>query len=123
MFGADEAHGPASKDAVRKCLAEGRVVACEAVWAEIAGLFPTTGAAETAMNALGVGFDQLDRSSALAAGKAWKAYRDRGGGRTRVVADFLIGAHALLQAERLLTRDRGFYRAYFGRLRVLDPSA
>jgi hypothetical protein len=39
-----------------------------------------------------------------------------------VVADFLIGAHASLQGEALLTRDRGFYRDYFADLRVIDPA-
>jgi hypothetical protein len=27
-----------------------------------------------------------------------------------------------MQANRLLTRDRGFYRAYFSSLKVIDPS-
>lgn len=59
---------------------------------------------------------------AQAAGRAWWAYRRRGGKRERVVADFLIGAHALARADRLLTRDRGFYRKDFAGLTVLDPS-
>ncbi|MGH3092492.1 MAG: hypothetical protein ACRDOG_09240 [Gaiellaceae bacterium] len=75
------------------------------------------------MTRLGMVFEPVQAEAALAAGAAWKVYRSRGGGRERVVADFLIGAHALHQAERLLTRDRGFYRSYFGRLRVLDPAA
>jgi hypothetical protein len=78
--------------------------------------------AEGAMGRLGVELSSVSAPAALGAGSAWRAYRERGGRTTRLVADFLIGAHALSQADRLLTRDRGFYRSYFGRLPVLDPS-
>lgn len=122
IFGADPTFGPRSKAALRTCISEGSLIACEVVWAEVAGLFPTSEAARDAMSRLGVEFNAIELETALAAGTSWKKYRDRGGRRDRVAADFLIGAHASLQANRLLTRDRGFYRTYFSSLKVLDSS-
>jgi hypothetical protein len=40
-----------------------------------------------------------------------------------IVADFLIGAHAATQCDRLLTRDRGYYRKHLSGLMIVDPSA
>ena len=123
VFGADPTFGQRSKAAVRASLAQGRLVACEAVWAEVASFFPSTAAASESLGRIGIEFSSLTEEASLAAGAAWRAYRERGGSRERVVADFLIGAHASHQADRLLTRDRGFYRSHFSRLRVLDPAA
>ncbi len=122
VFGASPAHGAHSREALRSCSREGRLIACEAVWAEVTASFESAREAEEAMSRLGVDFSAMTSDAALHAGAAWKEYRDRGGRRNRVVADFLIGAHALSGADRLLTRDRGFYRSYFQQLSVLDPA-
>jgi hypothetical protein len=122
VFGADPTFGSRSREAVRSCLAEGSLVACEVVWAEITGWFEAPADSRQALDGLGVGFRPIDQGTALGAGEAWGAYRKKGGRRTRMIADFLIGAHALSHADRLLTRDRGFYRTYFSSLAILDPA-
>ena len=123
ILGPDPVFGPASASAVRRSMAQGRHVACEIVWAELSANFPSPAATREAMRRLGIEFSNVTEETALAAGRLWKEHRRGGGARSRVVADFLVGAHALYQADRLLTRDRGFYRTYFKRLSVLDPAA
>jgi len=122
VFGADAKYGIRSANALRSCLREGALVACGAVWAETAVAFPAEAPFLEAMRSLGVSFSPLDETAASRAADAWRRYRARGGRRERVVADFLIGAHALVRCDRLLTRDRGFYRDYFRDLAVLDAA-
>lgn len=92
------------------------------MWAEAGTVFDRDAEFVEAMEALGIRYSAIERDAALVASCAWRRYRTRGGQRQRVAADFLIGAHALEQADRLLTRDRGFYRDYFEKLRVLQPA-
>ena len=122
VFGDDAEFGRRSADALRRCIAEGSLLACDIVWAETGAWFPDAKGAEDALSKLRVAYSPLVAATALAAGRAWQAYRKVGGTRERVVADFLIGAHAATQADRLLTRDRGFYRSYFAGLPIVDPS-
>jgi predicted nucleic acid-binding protein len=67
----------------------------------------------------GISFDPFDQMCADIAGQLWREYRRRGGSRERIVPDFLIGAHAQVRGGRLLTRDRGFYKQWFGDLQLL----
>jgi predicted nucleic acid-binding protein len=122
VFKADSTFGPRSAEALQSCLDEGSLVACDIVWAETGTVFVRHGEFLEAMLALGIGYSPTSRDTSLVAARAWRLYRTRGGQRQRVVADFLIGAHALQQADRLLTRDRGFYRDYFEKLRIIDPT-
>jgi predicted nucleic acid-binding protein len=65
--------------------------------------------------------EPLPWPAAFLAGKAFLAYRRRGGTRRSPLPDFYIGAHAAIRGYRLLTRDRGRYQTYFPRLEVIAP--
>jgi predicted nucleic acid-binding protein len=109
--------------ALARCRAEGSIVACDVVWAEAASEFPSGVACVQAFEHMEIGFDAVGRPAALVAGRMHGDYRRRGGPRRRVMPDFLVAAHASVQADRLLTRDRGFYRTYFADLTIIDPTS
>ena len=123
VFGADPSFGPRSADALRKCLREGRLIACEVVWAEVRASFEDDGSFRATVAPLGLQLVPTSEEAALLAGRLWRAWRRSGGSRRqRVMADFLVGAHATLEADAFLTRDRGFSRKWFPDLVVVDPS-
>ena len=70
-----------------------------------------------------VGYVPVETKSAVRAGEMQRRYRQRGGRRERTVPDFLVGAHALLQCDALITRDDAFFRDYFKGLKVIVPKA
>lgn len=120
---ADDEFGERSRLALREAYDRGALVACEVVWAETFACSDQPAAIAEALGLLGVRFEPLGRESAQLAAQLWRAHRKRNpASRARVIADFLIGAHAQVQADALLSRDRGFYRTSFRQLRLLDPS-
>lgn len=122
IFGADRRYGQVSANALKRCLDEGALAASEIVWTEIAAALGNEQTLLDAMNTLGIGYSPILRETALAGGAAWRAYHASNEKRQRGLPDFLIGAHALMQCDRLLTRDRRFYRQHFEKLIVLDTA-
>jgi predicted nucleic acid-binding protein len=109
-----------------KCLIdarrEGQLVICDAAYAELAPAFATESDLQETLLKLGVAFEAVTPSSAWKAGVTYRVYRDAGGPRERLIPDFLIAAHASVQADRLAAADRGYLRSYFADLPLLAPS-
>jgi predicted nucleic acid-binding protein len=119
----DARFGRSSLAAIRDAAAYGPLIVCPIVWAEVRAAFASPARMERAFLDAGIAFDPFDRDCADVAGAQWRDYRRSGGTRTRLIADFFIGAHAQVRGGRLLTRDRGFYRRYFTKLLVLGGEA
>jgi predicted nucleic acid-binding protein len=119
-----EAQAERSLDAVRRASLEGKLVVCESVIAEVRPVFSDRGQLEELMQDWGLEYAPSSRESAMLAGEMLTRFLWRKGERTgRILADFLIGAHARIHADRLVARDRGYLRDCFKDLVVLDPSA
>jgi predicted nucleic acid-binding protein len=116
----DPKHAPTSIAALRQGSVEGSLILCEIVLAELA---PTLAPADMAQFLCdwNLTFVPSSQTSALLAGEMYRTYLQRGGKRNRVVPDFLLAAHAQINAGRLLARDRGYYRDYFKQLLLWDP--
>jgi predicted nucleic acid-binding protein len=118
---ADRHFAASSEAALIGALAAGDVVICDAVVAEVQTMLDTRETAMDSIAAMGIRYLATTEQAAVRAGHMQRRYRDRGGRRERIVADFLIGAHAMMQCNALITRDAGFYRDYFKGLKVIVP--
>lgn len=118
VFLPDPQWGEKSKRALDQAYIDGSLVINEIIYAELAPQFPEKSLLDETLKTLGIRVILLDLDSAYAAGTKWKKHLEAGGKRDRVLADFLIGAHAEKSSEKLLTRDRGFYKKYFTTLNI-----
>ena len=136
----DEPYAESSAESLGRARLDGSLVISDVVYAELCPNFPDREDLDTFLTETGVRLEPLNRGALHAAGMAWSEYSRRRGGRTactacgtnqpgrcsrcgaeirprqHILADFMIGAHAATQADRLLTRDKGYYGTYFPEL-------
>ena len=132
-------HGDESERALAEALRAGAVVISDPVYAELAAHFPEQEKLDRFLADTGLRLAPSKADALYRAGRAWSEYIrrrpalacpqcgakqeircDKCGAsvqpRQHVVADFIIGAHAVVQADQLLTRDRGYYATYLPEL-------
>jgi len=117
----------AAEACLRLALGSGPVVVCDVVASEITAGLGHGAEVMDAIEDMGLKFSPVEQRSAVRAGEMQRKYaqRVRAAGHPdpspRTLPDFLVGAHALLQCNGLITRDEGFFRDYFKGLKVIVP--
>lgn len=112
----------ASATAIEDAASSGSLVICDLVYAELCIHFSNQRECDGFLESNEIRVESLTRDAHFLASRTWRTYREQGGQRTRILADFLIAAHAQTQASKLLSRDRGFYRKLFPTLVLIDPT-
>jgi len=125
-----------SRAYVEKGMKEGALIICELVYSELSAFFPKKRELDRFLEDLNVTLKSSTQDSLYKAGEAWRKYLKRRGPeiecpacgnkmkincnvcgqplrRRHIISDFIIGAHAKVLADTLITRDRGIYKAYF----------
>ena len=140
----DDSHADASEAALRGAYRNGNVVVTPVVYAELAadGQFDTAGDLDTFLSDMSIRLAEPSREALVRAGEQFGRYTDRrpdglqcpscgteqsvdcgtcGNGltpRQHIAADFIIGGHAAVDADALVSFDGGFYETYFSALTV-----
>jgi len=144
----EDEHTETSEAELRRVYQDGRVVITPIVYAELAadGHFETAAELDRFLTDLSIQLVEPSRAALFRAGEQFQQYTGRRPDglqcpscgtkqtvrcsecdetltpRQHIAADFLIGGHATVDGDRLVSFDSGFYETYFPTLTVYPES-
>ncbi len=110
-----------SSGQVAACAEQGSLLINPIIYAELSIGFTQPEELDAALPQSFFQREPLPYEAAFLAGKAFLAYRQRGGERRSPLPDFYVGAHAMVAGHTLLTRDATRYRTYFPEVSLIAP--
>jgi hypothetical protein len=110
-----------SEQAVERASHRSRLVINPIIFAEVSVRFSSIEELDAVLPKSEFDREPIPYEAAYIAGKAYVAYRRRGGTKLSVLPDFFVGAHATIAGYELLTRDTARYRTYFPKLKLIAP--
>ena len=117
----DEFLTPDSQSPLQGYAAERELVVNEIIFAEISGQYESMDAVVDLLHALRMRTVRLTLDECFRAGMAFREYRRKGGPRTTILPDFLIGAQASVRNWPILTRDTKRFSTYFPEVELINP--
>jgi predicted nucleic acid-binding protein len=108
-----------SETALRKAAEHSTLAINAIIFAEVSTKFSRIEDADAAL--IDFAREPLPYEAGFLTGKAFLAYKKRGGAKRSPMPDFYVGAHAVVGRMDLLTRDAVRYRTYFPGLKIIAP--
>lgn len=145
LLAGDEAAIVAAREALAGALAGGSLVICPVVYAELAASFQDADTLARFLGSIQLQLESFSTDALVQSALAWREYARRRGRevqcpqcgrrseprcpgcgaalswRQHIIPDFLVGGHAAVQADRLLTRDPRYYRRHFPSVTMVSP--
>jgi predicted nucleic acid-binding protein len=111
------------REQLQSAASAGELIISPVAFAEHSIAYPNVESALADLDRLHIFYEPITPAAAYLAGQIFLRYRREGGPRRHLIPDFLIAAHAKVQANRLAAIDRGYLRTYFPDLTLLAPVA
>ena len=120
IIGDDPKFAEASTEVLEECSETGVLIINPIIYGEVGAICDSLEELNALLPEDVFRRDEMIWEASFLAGQAFRRYRKNKGQKKRVLADFLIGAHASVAGFGLITRDNG-YAKYF-KLDLLNPA-